>query len=235
MRCCLQCILLFAFIGYTGLVPAQETIQKSNLSVGMGKPIHPDMDINKEGLLLSNTYRRNISRVFNWGVVLLRSSADSQLGFYMDKAAMLKYLNDGEYQSGIGTTWGKIETLAAGAQLYLNFANTRRHFFSMGTGLGYYTSSSSLQSLVRVREDFIYSRTGEFINSEISEVEVEVTSETRKAFFFLPALQYQYSLFDHLFIGVEVNLFLDLDSTPLTTHPVQANFYSFSVQLGARF
>ena len=75
------------------------------------------MDINKEGLLLSIAYRRNSSRFFNWGVVLLRSGADSELGFYKDRTTLLKYLNDGEYPSGIGTTWGKIETLAAGIQL----------------------------------------------------------------------------------------------------------------------
>lgn len=66
----------------TGHLRAQEGNPKSNLSFGVGIPTHPDMDIDQNGLFLGLNYRRNSNKVFNWGIFLLRSSANSELDFF---------------------------------------------------------------------------------------------------------------------------------------------------------
>ena len=227
--------LLLACLACTGPADAQEAPWKSHISLGLGISTHPDMDLDPSGLLVAVHYRRNISRYLSWGLFLLRSGADSELDFFDDRARLLQYLNRGDARVGIGSTWARIETYAAGGRLHFNPINGRRHYFSIGAGLGYYHSRSSLQSLEMVREESVYTLDGVLLESRFTEVEGSVGSASRTEPFLYPALNYQFFPGGPFFIGLEAGLFLDLDSEPLTTHPVLANFYALSLHLGMRF
>jgi hypothetical protein len=214
---------------------AQSGISKSHLAIGVGIPTHPDMDIDENGLFFSLNYRRNSGKVFNWGAFFLRSSANSELDYFEDKARMLAYLNSPEAPGGIGTSWSKIVTYGLGAQFHVNAINRPRNFLSFSAGIGYYTSLSSNQRLVEVTEESLFTGAGEFISASITDFIGETRSERKTEPFLMPAITYQYHFKSAVFIGVEVNLFLDLDSQALTQHPVLANFYSFNLYFGKRF
>lgn len=214
---------------------AQSGISKSHLAIGVGIPTHPDMDVDENGLFLSINYRRDISRVFQWGGFLLRSSANSQLDYFEDKARMLGYLNSPDAPGGMGTSWSKIETYGLGMQFHLNAINRPRNYLAFSTSIGYYTSLSSNQRLVEVTEESLFTPEGEFISASIIDFEGKTRSERKTEPFVMPAIMYQYHFKSNLFIGAEVNLLLDLDSQKLTQHPVLANFYSFNLYFGRRF
>lgn len=213
----------------------QVVFPRSNLSFGIGIPTHPDMDTNENGLYLSLNYRRNFSRVFNWGVLLLRSSANSELDFFDDKQRVLDYMNSSKAGIGPGMSPSRIETYAFGGQLHVNFINRQRHFLSFSTGIGFYTSKSSDQRLSEVTQESIFTLEGEFISSSFTDFEGETRSQRKTELFIIPALNYQYFFRSNYFLGAEVNLLLDMDSQELTRHPVLANFYSFNLHFGKRF
>lgn len=217
---------------YSGQLQAQQDLPKSNVSFGIGIPTHPDMVINDNALFLSLSYRRNFSKMVNWGVFLLRSSASSELDFFEDKERMLEYLNSA---GGFGASWSKIETFALGGQLHVNFINRQRHYFSFSAGIGFYTSESSDQRLSEVTQESIFTEDGEFISSTITDFEGETRSQRKTELFVMPVLTYQYTFPANYFLGVEANLLLDMDTQELTQHPVLANFYSFSLHFGKRF
>ena len=228
-------LLVCAALAQGDLLYAQSDTLKSNLAFGVGIPTHPDMDIDENGLFLSLNYRRNSSRVFNWGGFLLRSSANSELDFFEDTSRMLEYLNSPNPPGGIGTSWAKIETYAVGLQFHFNVLNRSKHFLSFSGGVGYYTSHSSNQRLVEVTEESLFTIEGEFISSSITDFEGEARSERKTEPFIMPAITYQYIFKNDFFVGAEANLFLDMDSQELTQHPVLANFYSFNLYFGKRF
>lgn len=227
--------LLGAALAQGDRLYAQSGISKSHLAFGVGIPTHPDMDIDENGLFLSINYRRDISKVFHWGGFLLRSSANSELDYFEDKSRMLAYLNSPDAPGGMGTSWSKIETWGLGAQFHVNAINRPRNFLSFSAGIGYYTSLSSNQRLVEVTEETLFTTDGEFISASIIDFEGETRSERKTEPFVMPAIMYQYHFKSAVFIGVEVNLLLDLDSQELTQHPVLANFYSFNLYFGRRF
>ena len=231
-------VLLKLFIAcwlIPGQLQAQDVIPKSNFSFAIGIPTHPDMDVNENGLFLSLNYRRNFSRVFNWGIILLRSSANSELDFFDDKQQMLNYMNSPDATIGLGLSPSKIETYALGGQIHVNFINRQRHFLSFSGGVGFYTSLSSNQRLTEVTQESIFTEDGEFISSSITDFEGETQSERKTELFLMLALNYQYVFKNNYFLGLEANLFLDMDSQELTQHPVLANFYSFNLHFGKRF
>ena len=181
---------------------AQPGISKSHLAFGVGIPTHPDMDIDENGLFLSINYRRDISKVFHWGGFLLRSSANSELDYFEDKARMLAYLNSPDAPGGMGTSWSKIETWGLGAQFHVNAINRPRNSLSFSAGIGYYTSLSSNQRLVEVTEESLFTAEGEFISASIIDFEGETRSERKTEPFILPAITYQYHFKSDLFLSV---------------------------------
>jgi hypothetical protein len=193
------------------------------------------MDIDQNGLFLGLNYRRNSNKVFNWGIFLLRSSANSELDFFEDTERLLDHLNSRGSSGGIGSSWAKIETHAMGGELHINFINRPRHFLSLGAGLGFYTSRSTNQRFSEVTETSVFTEDGEFISSSITSIKRQTRSQRKTEPFVKPALNYQYIFASNYFMGVEANLLLDLDSQELTQHPVLANFYSFNLCLGKRF
>ena len=228
-------LLVCASLANGELLYAQPGIPKSHLAFGVGIPTHPDMDINQNGLFLSLNYRRKLRKVFHWGGFLLRSSANSELDYFEDKARMLAYLNSPDAPGGMGTSWSNIETWGLGAQFHVNAINRPRNYLSFSIGMGYYTSLSSNQRLVEVTEESLFTAEGEFISASITDFEGETRSERKTEPFVMPAITYQYHFKSAVFIGAEVNLFLDLDSQALTQHPVLAKFYSFNLYFGKRF
>jgi hypothetical protein len=235
MRFFIPFVVLITCLLNPTILMGQADVPKSNLSLGIGLPTHPDMDVNENGLFLSLNYRRNFSKVFNWGVFFLRSSANSELDFFEDKQQMLEYLNSPDATIGLGLSPSKIETYALGGQLHVNFINRHRHFLSFSGGVGFYSSISSNQRLSEVTIDSLFTEDGEFISSSITDFEGEARSERKTELLIMPALNYQYLFKNNYFLGLEANLLLDMDSQELTQHPVLANFYSFNLHFGKRF
>lgn len=235
MRFFIPFVVLITCLLNPGRLSCQVDRPKSNVSLGLGMPTHPDMDINENGLFLSLNYRRNFSKVFNWGVIFLRSSANSELDFFEEKQQMLEYMNSQDATIGLGLSPSKIETYALGGQLHVNFINRHRHFLSFSGGIGFYSSLSSHQRLTEVTIDSIFTEDGEFISSTITGFEGETRSERKTELFFMPALTCQFIFKSNYFVGAEANLLLDMDSRELTQHPVLANFYSFNLHFGKRF
>lgn len=228
-------LLLLLGMGHMEMGRTQYTRPRSQISIGLGIPRHPDMDLDKNGFLVSVNYRRNTNRLLNWGLVLLRASASSELDFFGDSARLMDYLNNKAPSLGIGTTWSGITTFASGAQLHFNIVSNKDHLFSISGGLGLYRSASTSQGLGMVTRETLYSREGEPLQTRITALKGVLERETRTEPFFLPALYYQYAPGGSFFIGIEAVLLLDLDAEPLTTHPVLANFYSFNLHFGRRF
>ena len=228
-------ILMAALLSLPVPAVAQGRVWKSHLSVGVGKPVYPDMDINENGFVLTLNYRRIAGSFLNWGFLLLRSSADSELDFFGDRGRMLQYLNASPPLMGIGTTWGRIETYAFGGQLHVAVLNTGRHFLSIGSGIGMYVSRSSLQGLEQVTEESIYDMDGVLTGFRISDMAGHSGQATRKEPFLFPALTYQFAPTGGFTLGLEAGYFLDMDSEMVTSHPVLASFYSLSATMGWRF
>lgn len=225
--------LIAVFLFFTVESTAQIE-KKSNFSFGIGKPMHPDMDIDEKGLLLALNYRHNLTRFFNWSVFLHRTTANSELDFFDDKDRLIEYVNSSEL-FGIATDWNSIETYSLGLRLHFPFINNSKHYFSISGAYGFYTSKSTGQGFSEVTTTSRFTLDGEFIDSMITDVVTAERSAVKTEPFIMPALEYHYTFNNDYSVGIEANFLLDQDSEGITTHPVLANYYSFSLLLGKRF
>lgn len=224
---------LFILVNFS--IFSQIDKENSNLLLSIGKPTHPNIDINEKSLYLGLEYRKDLGRFFSYGFFVLRSFENSQLDFFENRERMLLYLNSNDLTRGIATSWTSVETYGFGGKAHLNFINNTNHFLSLNIGLGYYVSNSEDQSLNEVTEVSTFTEEGEFIESTITDFSGLTSSSNKSEVFILPGLEYQYFFSSNLIIGFEFNLLLDLNPGEGQVDPVFANFYSFNMKFGKRF
>jgi len=214
---------------------AQTVNKKSNIFLSIGRPTHPDMDINENRLYLALEYKRDFSKSFSYSFFILNSRANSELDFFNSEPRLLEYINAIDLPRGIATNWSRISTFGFGGKLHFKIFKIKHHSLAISGGFGLYSSKSSRQGLDEVTFEIRFDEEGEVEETFITDVVTLEDTDTKSELFFLPALEYQFQLKRNYLIGLEANSLFDLDSEILTTHPVLANFYSFNLKLGKRF
>lgn len=218
-------IILFFFLPL--LATSQETKNQS-ISIGFGKPWHPDIIDSQKNLNFSINYQNKFAEVFAYEIFAQYALISSFPDFFKNENELDKFITNQEVFEAIGNTWwDEIKTFSFGGKIHYSFVNNSRFFFSIYVGAGIYTSNSKTADL-------------HIIDSEpnlglVKDFDFMIPEENYTGVYYMPGIHFNYNIYKDFIIGLDFNLHRNLDNEKTDLLPVIPSFYGANLTIGKKF
>lgn len=205
---------------------AQDHHEKKTLYyASIGYPLHDDVLIQKKIFLAEIGYQRELNRFLGVELSLLRSSANSIVDeLYNSHEQILSFLNSSGYTL-YSDPFGSINTYALGVKIHLSILNNKKHYLSISTGIGRYSSKSKTVQLSYAK---INSITGKLIDFDLKYSEA-IRTEGK---FVNYSIQYYRYLKHNCFIGSKLQLLMDRNFYSYDEQPNYPDFWGLTLSIG---